>query len=196
MTKKYSQPSLVVYAGPNGSGKSTITNLVETIGLYINADDIQRSNNCDAMTAAQMADAKRNEVIDAGGDLTFETVLSTDRNLKLMQKAKSKNYFIRTYYVLTSSSDINVTRVKERVNKGGHDVPEVKIRSRYERCMKLIPEVMEVSDIFNIYDNSKSFVRIFSKKHGTYRVWSTGLWSAEDILALTGVDESECEIDD
>jgi len=188
MTKKYSQPSIVVFAGPNGSGKSTITKLISTVGIYVNADDIQKATNCDVLTAAQMADAKRNETIDICGDLTFETVLSTDRNLKLLQKARSKNYFIRTYYVLTRSSDINVTRVKQRVDKGGHDVPKDKIRSRYERRMKLIPEVMEVSDIFNIYDNSDSFVRIFSKKHGSYRVWATDLWSTDDISALVGID--------
>lgn len=80
MTKKHLRPSLVVFAGPNGSGKSTITKLVSTAGIYVNADDIQKTNNCDALTA----DEKRNETIDADGDLTFETVLSTDRNLKLM----------------------------------------------------------------------------------------------------------------
>lgn len=54
--------------------------------------------------------------------------------------------------------------------------------------MKLIPEIMEVSDIFNIYDNSDSFVRIFSKKHDSYRAWATDLWSIEDISALVGID--------
>lgn len=187
MTKRYSQPSIVVFAGPNGSGKSTVTKLIPMVGIYVNADDIQKAVNCDVLTAAQTADAKRNETIDTGGDLTFETVLSTDRNLKLLQKARSKNYFIHTYYVLTRSADINVTRVKQRAGKGGHDVPEDKIRTRYERCMKLIPEVMEVSDIFNIYDNSEQFVRIFSKKHGAYRAWSTDLWSIEDICGLVGI---------
>lgn len=187
---KYSQPSIVVFAGPNGSGKSTITSMIPPIGTYVNADDIQRVNSCDALTAARLAEAKRNAVINSGEDLTFETVLSTDRNLKLLQRAKSLNYFVRTYYVLTRDPDVNITRVKQRVAIGGHDVPEEKIRARYARCIDLIPKVMALSDIFNIYDNTTVFTRIFSKKQETCRAWPNELWTLQDICNLLQLDES------
>ena len=105
-------PEIIVFAGPNGSGKSTITRLAKIIEPYINADDIKRTNYCTDLEAAQMAEAMREKCINEHKSFTFETVLSTDRNLKLLKKAKVEGYFIRCIYVLTCDSNINVARVK------------------------------------------------------------------------------------
>ena len=92
MSKK---PEIIVFAGPNGSGKSTITSLAKIIEPYINADDIKRTTLCTDMEAAITADELRNKLIDNGESFTFETVLSTERNLLLLERAKEKGYFIR-----------------------------------------------------------------------------------------------------
>lgn len=47
------------------------------------------------MEAAVEADIIRNSLIDKKQSFTFESVLSTDRNLKLLQRAKDNGYFIR-----------------------------------------------------------------------------------------------------
>ncbi|WP_419025539.1 hypothetical protein [Emergencia sp.] len=80
-------------------------------------------------------------------EFCFETVLSTDRNLKLLQQAKGKGYFIRCYYILTADPLINVYRVKSRVAAGGHDVPEEKIISRYDKALDLVKNLLQVCDI-------------------------------------------------
>ena len=49
------KPEILVFAGPNGSGKSTITELIEVVGEYVNADDIQRTTGCTNMEAALLA---------------------------------------------------------------------------------------------------------------------------------------------
>ena len=41
---KILKPEIMVFAGPNGSGESTITRMAKTVGVYINADDIKRTN--------------------------------------------------------------------------------------------------------------------------------------------------------
>lgn len=87
------KPEIVVFAGPNGSGKSTITSMLRpTDMVYINADDIQRALGCDMMEAAQLAEARREEQLRKKENFCFETVLSTDRNLKLLQRAKEVLY--------------------------------------------------------------------------------------------------------
>ena len=134
MSEKNRKPEIIVFAGPNGSGKSTVTKLAKVIEPYINADDIKRANYCSDLEAAQLAEKMREDCVQQSKSFTFETVLSTDRNLKLLKKAKEKGFFIRCIYVLTSNSDINVARVKTRVAVGGHSVPEEKIRSRYEKA--------------------------------------------------------------
>lgn len=179
---------VVVFAGPNGSGKSTVTNLVEKNGEYINADDIKASLKCSDLEAANAAKDLRERCIAEHKDFTFETVLSTPMNLELLKKAKENDYFVRCYYVLTASSDINVSRVLIRLSTGGHGVPEDKIRSRYDKALALIPELIPVCDIINIYDNTLEPFRIFSKKKGTYRLWENAFWNKEKIMKLTGQD--------
>mgnify|MGYP003484215464 FL=1 len=121
MSKK---PEIIVFAGPNGSGKSTITSLAKIIEPYINADDIKRTTLCTDMEAAITADELRNKLIDNGESFTFETVLSTERNLLLLERAKENGYFIRCIYVLTANPAINITIIKTRVANGGHPVPD------------------------------------------------------------------------
>ncbi|WP_292878810.1 zeta toxin family protein [Methanobrevibacter sp.] len=137
-------PEVIVFAEPNGSGKTTITRMAKTIGMYINADDIKKSNSCSDLEAAMKAEELRESMVDKCHNFTFETVLSTDRNLKLLKKAKEKGYFLRCIYVLTSNPEINKTRVNIRESMGGHSVPEEKIESRHYKSLKLIPELVEL----------------------------------------------------
>jgi predicted ABC-type ATPase len=120
MSKKEVLPEVIVFAGPNGSGKSTITRLAKTIGKYINADDIKRTNLCTDLEAAQQAESLREQSVRDRADFTFETVLSTERNLNLLKRAKEKGFFVRCIYVLTVNPDINVARVQSREADGGH----------------------------------------------------------------------------
>lgn len=157
-------PEIIVFAGPNGSGKSTITKMAKIIEPYINADDIKKANYCSDLEAAQIAEKMREKAIADKRSFTFETVLSTDRNLNLLKRAKEQGYFIRCIYVLTSDVNINVMRVLSRETLGGHGVPENKIRSRYEKTFKLIGELVGICDVVHIYDNTVTPFRIFKKR--------------------------------
>lgn len=184
------KPEIVVFAGPNGSGKSTLTELLKPPVDYINADEIKKNLKCSDMEAAVLAEQQREEHIAMGQEFCFETVMSTDRNLKLLERAKEKGYFIRCYYMLTADPMINVYRVKDRVKSGGHDVPEEKIISRYDKALELVKDVVEVSDICHIYDNSeeKPF-RIFKKRKQESYYDECEDWLREDIELLTGVGD-------
>lgn len=184
---KIFQPEVIVFAGPNGSGKTTITNMARTVGDYINADDIKRTTLCTDIEAALKAEELRNAAIGEHKDFTFETVLSTDRNLKLLQLAKGEGYFIRAIYVLTADPNINVARVTSRVSTGGHGVPEDKIKSRYTKALALIPQLVEISDIVHIYDNTIEPFRIFKKRKDVYYRWENEFWNFEKIQQLTGI---------
>lgn len=181
-------PEIIVFAGPNGSGKSTITKMAKVIEPYINADDIKRTNYCTDLEAAQLAEKMREQAIANNKSFTFETVMSTDRNLKLLQKAKEKGYFIRCIYVLTADVNINILRVESREAIGGHGVPEDKIRSRYNKALKLIPELVDIADVMHIYDNSIVPYRIFKKRKSEYYVWDNEIWDTKAIRKLVGLD--------
>lgn len=190
MSGNAKKPEVVVFAGPNGSGKSTITDLLRPVEMvYINADEIQRVLGCGIEEAANIADSRREECLNAHRNFCFETVLSTDRKLNLLKRAAAEGFFIRCYYVLTADSQINVARVAARVSAGGHDVPVDKIIARYDKALDLIKELVPVCDVCHIYDNSLDApYRIFKKRKDQY--WycpETDLWLKEDIVALTGI---------
>lgn len=193
MKELKSKPEIIVFAGPNGSGKSTFTELLRPVDLdYINADEIKKYLKCSDIEAAKLAENQREEHISEMQQFCFETVMSTDRNLKLLQKAKEKGYFIRCYYILTVDPMINVQRVKSRVKSGGHDVPEEKIISRYDRALDLVKEVVAVSDICHIYDNSEEEpFRIFKKRKTEYFYDECQDWLLEDIELLTGIEYAQ-----
>lgn len=195
VTKK---PEIVVFAGPNGSGKSTFTELLKPPIYYINADEIQKILKCSNLEAAQIAEHQRENCLLNMDEFCFETVMSTDRNLKLLRRAKEKGYFIRCYYILTSDPIINVERVKSRVIEGGHDVPADKIISRYIRALQLVKEVIAVSDICHIYDNSSDEpFRIFKKRKDKCSFQACDNWSKDDIKFLTSVSNmDEAELND
>ena len=48
-----------------------------------------------------------------------------------------------------------VERVRHRVQAGGHDVPETKIRQRHRRMWALVANAIALSDITTVYDNSR-----------------------------------------
>lgn len=186
------KPEIVVFAGPNGSGKSTFTEVLRPLMDYINADEIKKTLKCSDIEAAQLAERQREECLAARRDFCFETVLSTPRNLRLLERAKRAGYFIRCYYVLTADPRINVYRVKARVASGGHDVPEEKIYTRFARAMELVPAVVAVSDICHIYDNSEAQpFRIFKKRKTAYFYDECDDWRRKNIEFLVGIADME-----
>lgn len=192
MKELQKKPEIVVFAGPNGSGKSTFTELLKPPIDYINADEIKKNLKCSDIEAAKIAEKQREDHLQKMEEFCFETVMSTERNLNLLQRAKEKGYFIRCYYVLTADPIINVYRVKSRVEAGGHDVPEEKIIKRYDRALELVKQVVAVSDVCHIYDNSeeKPF-RIFKKRKEEVYYEECEDWYEEDIRMLTNVQKME-----
>lgn len=187
MLTEEKKPEIIVFAGPNGSGKSTITKLARIIDPYINADDIKRTTHCSDMDAAIKAEELREAALSEQSDFTFETVLSTERNLNLLKRAREQGYFIRCIYVLTVNPEINEIRVLARESHGGHGVPPEKIRLRYDKCLKLLPELVGLCDVMHIYDNSKEPFRIFKKRKTEYFYWENEFWSKTRIKELTGI---------
>lgn len=188
MNVSQKKPEVVVFAGPNGSGKSTFTELLKPPMDYINADEIKKYLKCSDLEAAQLAEKQREDHIKQMSEFCFETVLSTERNIKLLEKARTKGYFVRCYYIVTADPMINVWRVRSRVESGGHDVPVDKIISRYDRALTLVRDLIPICDVCHIYDNSESRpFRIFKKRKAQYFYDECAEWHYEDIQALTGV---------
>lgn len=157
------RPSLVLLAGPNGAGKSTLyeTRVAPAFaGLFINADIIQRDELQDlsmeaSYQAARIAEARREELLEAGRSFATETVFSHPSKLEVIDAAWAQGYLVVVMHVGVDSPDLSVERVRFRTREGGHDVPEEKIRARYERGRPLIREAVLRADRGMVFDNSR-----------------------------------------
>ena len=180
-----STPRLLVFAGPNGSGKSSITVKLPTVGLYVNADDIKRERRCSDLEAAQEAERIRHMLLAAKKDFTFETVLSTTRNLELIRSAKQAGYHIMAVFVLTKDPAVNVERVHQRAAAGGHTVPEEKIISRYYKSLEHLSTLVRIADITRIVDNTGALPELICQVEGDrVQVNEGSCWKKNEILAL------------
>ena len=178
-------PYVTVFAGPNGSGKSSATRTAVITGRYINADEIKKEKGCSDMEAAVEAERQREVCLKQQEDFTFETVLSTNRNLDLLRRAKIDGYKIHAFYITTADPELNALRVAQRVAAGGHDVPREKIISRYHRSMENIHSLYELANSFVLYDNTMTAPLILAeKKYGETMIFPNDLWSEESIRRL------------
>lgn len=165
---------IIVFAGPNGSGKSSIINNVMNQSgfpdIYICPDiyaeqfsyitDIKERYK----KSMELCSKLRQKCLDNEYSFAFETVLSRRDKLEFLKAAKEMGYDIQCVYVTTNSPQINIDRVRQRHETGGHDVPKDKIISRYQKSMSLLYELILISDEIKVYDNSGSHPMIvFSK---------------------------------
>ncbi len=165
MADNMHKPVLIVIAGPNGSGKTTITSRIlqhEWLedSIYINPDNVAQQkfgdwNNQEAvLKAAQYCQNQREECLANKQSMIFETVMSAAEKLDFILRAKKQGFFIRLFFVGTSSPTINASRIASRVLKGGHDVPIIKIISRYFKSIGNCKLAASLADRTYVYDNS------------------------------------------
>lgn len=159
MTKK-----CYILAGPNGAGKTTFANEFLPIEAeclnFINADLI--AQGLSPFQPAKMAvEAGRlmiqhiNECIRRNESFAFEATLSGKGYCKKIREWKKQGYEIIIYFLRLPSLEFAIERVKLRVDKGGHDVPERDIRRRFERSWNNFNALYKpLADSWAIFDTS------------------------------------------
>lgn len=105
--------------------------------------------------AAVAADFLRQRLMEKGVSFSFETVMSFDDKVALLEKAQALGYRTYLYSIATDDPAINVARVKARVVQGGHDVPEDKIRKRYALSLGLLLPALKHTSRAYLFDNSQ-----------------------------------------
>jgi predicted ABC-type ATPase len=88
-------------------------------------------------------------------DFAFETTLGGNTMASLLEKALSRGIEVRIWYVGLRDEDLHIARVRSRVAKGGHDIPEAKIRERYIRSRAKLIELLPKLTELKVFDNSE-----------------------------------------
>ena len=163
-----------IFAGVNGAGKTTLYyNELERkkdFGRRINIDEIVSSfgdwkNSKDQIRASKIAIASRNLYIKNAYDFNIETTLCGSSILSLFQKLKDNSYTIHLYYVQVESVEIAKDRIKQRVQKGGHNVDEKLIEKRFSQSLKNFKKVAPICYEVLVFDNSKNEFKLVETKN-------------------------------
>lgn len=159
-------PSITVLAGANGAGKSSVAGayLRSLGGSYFNPDEATARLLKSAPTMAQ--EEANSRAWQVGKELleraiahrhhfAFETTLGGNTIPALLQQAAKAGLAVRIWFVALASPELHVERVRSRVEHGGHDIPEHKVRERYDNSrvnlINLLPFLTEI----RVFDNSE-----------------------------------------
>lgn len=152
-----------IFAGVNGAGKSTLYDIEilknDDLGKRINTDEIVKEigkwqDSSDQIKAARIGIKWRNEYIENGITFNQETTLTGNTIIKGILKAKEKGFKIYLHYIGVENVEIAKERVRIRVKKGGHGIPEKDIEKRYIESFENLKKIINICDKVTIYDNT------------------------------------------
>ncbi|EQD44852.1 hypothetical protein B1B_13336, partial [mine drainage metagenome] len=87
-------------------------------------------------------------------DYAFETTLGGQTVTGLLLAAAAAGHELVIWYCGLDSPERHLARVAARVAGGGHDIPEAKVRTRYETSRANLVRLMPHVTMLRVYDNS------------------------------------------
>ncbi|HDK7164862.1 TPA: zeta toxin family protein [Clostridium botulinum] len=167
-------PTYTIFAGVNGAGKTSIYQ-----SIYYNENKGEKRINTDEMVArigswkdnnlqvkcAREAVKLIKQYILGGISFNQETTLSGKSIIKNIKFAKESGFYIVMNYIGIESTEVAKERVKIRVSKGGHGIPDKDIERRYYDSLNNLNNVIEMCDEVNIYDNTEVLREIIYLKN-------------------------------
>lgn len=132
-------PQIYLIAGPNGAGKTTFARqFLPSVGIveFLNADAIAAGlSPLDPPTAsfraARLLISRWRELVRQGHSFGFESTISGRTYATMLRNAKSRGFQVSLCYLHLATIRHSIRRVRERVKKGGHDVPLADLHRRF-----------------------------------------------------------------
>ncbi len=169
-------PYLFVIAGPNGSGKTTLVKKLSPRFrkkiTFINPDEIakrlkgsylQKEDNSLMIKAAKEAIRQREKNLLYNKNFGFETTLSGNSEIRFISKAKERGYKVILVFIGLENPELNILRVKQRVEDKGHFVAPKIVFRRYEKSMKNLLKISKSVDKIYLLDNSGTKYKLLCK---------------------------------
>lgn len=155
---------IIVAAGTNGAGKSSIAGeyFLASGGAYFNPD-LRTAEQVQAGLTRDEANARAwnegferlRDAIARDRDFTFETTLGGASITRELHRAAKAGLRVCIWYVGLDSPELHIARVRARVSRGGHDIPEAKIRERYLKSLTNLISFIGIASEIHVFDNSR-----------------------------------------
>jgi len=162
------KPVFLLVAGPNGAGKSTFRQkrleplafpCIDPDAVALELFGRHPSTIVEALLATEKATKRVREHLRNGRSIALETVFSDAKGHKLALLAEAQAAGFRTalIYIGVDHPQISVARVMDRVELGGHDVPDEVIEKRFPRCFENLKRAVSIVDLTLLVDNSGAY---------------------------------------
>lgn len=115
---------------------------------------VDASKETHSYEGAFIASFIRHLLISQNKSFSFETVMSHTSKIDEIKQVVSLGYHAYLYFVCIDSPEVNVSRVNNRVEKGGHEVAEDKIIDRYYRTLENLHLALPHCYRAYLFDNS------------------------------------------
>jgi predicted ABC-type ATPase len=170
---------IFIIAGANGVGKTTFAlNLIDDglVTHYLNADEIatemkMQYPEATNIKAARVFLARLDKFSKGDESFAFETTLSGLKYLKHIHNWKKIGWKISIFYLFVTSDNVSKKRVVERVDHGGHSIPEEDIVRRFPKSLKnYFHQYLTLADYSQcIYNEDEQPIIVFEATNGKIR---------------------------
>ena len=172
-------PTIYVIAGPNGVGKTTFADKYlpdEAKQLeFVNADLIARGlspydPDVVAMDAGRIAIGHIRQLVADKIGFAWETTMSGRSAAGWLREAKAAGFTLKCYFIWVRQPEITLTRIRQRVVEGGHNIPEAVSRRRFFKTIENFFQIYRpVFDAWKLYENDLPEPRLLAvEKQGRF----------------------------
>ena len=155
---------ILIIAGPNGAGKTTFATEFlpneANCPTFINADLIASGlspfkPDLVEVRAGRLMLNMIHDYVRRGESFAFETTLSGRGYARLIPRWQKQGYWIKLFFLRLPTPEMAIARVRQRIQEGGHNVPEPVIRRRYHAGWRNFEAIYrDLVDEWTVYDNS------------------------------------------
>jgi predicted ABC-type ATPase len=183
------KPQCYLIAGPNGSGKTTfarefLPRYVRCLS-FINPDLIAQGlspfdPDLARIKAGRLVLQEIRHKAAQREDFAIETTLAGRSHLREISDIKIFGYTINAFYLWIPSPELAIYRIQDRVESGGHNVPEKDVRRRFGRSLvNLFTLYRPQFDTLHFFDNSTAEPKlVFRDERGDVIVYDTVLYDS------------------
>ena len=186
------EPVFFLIAGPNGASKSTYSaKRLKPLGLpCIDPDAVaiellgrHAKTRDEAIQATIEATHRVRQRLLDSSSVALESVFSDTKGhkLRLLDEARAAGFKTALVFIGVDSPEICIARVQDRVDHGGHDVPDDVIRDRFPRCFENLQKALAKVDLAILIDNSGCYgpeSPVDGSRHYVFGVVETGVGTA------------------
>lgn len=166
--------NVYIIAGPNGSGKTTFAKKFlpdyAKCPNFVNADLIAQglspfSPRAAAIKAGRLLLERIRSLAEKNVDFAFETTLSGKSYIPFLEILKNKGYAINLFFLWIPNPELALSRIKDRVATGGHDVSAQDVKRRFYRGMyNFFRYYKPLSDTWMLFNNADALPRLIARE--------------------------------